>query len=269
MQPHPTEFVDAHLQMQVGTYFTSITLIDSGLRYAYSQRIKDYYWNFGCVTIPNLRIEKNHIPEIRDVAAKYGRDAAILVIGSDDRTRELLDDIQAEPLSSEAWMVFDPSLATLSYSAQSQFEISRSNYPDNGFLKVFRDAYGTQDIEGGIGYSDLPDYYPESLEKGSVNNNVKCWHFTVLSSDGAPAAIASVYIFEKFACLYNVGTIHKNRGKGYGTAVSMAALKHALSIGCSSIFLQTGADGPVERMYCKLGFQRYFIGTLYSIEERS
>lgn len=58
------------------------------------------------------------------------------------------------------------------------------------------------------------------------------------------------------AGLYGIGVVPEARGQGVGKAVTLAACRHALSMGCRYVLL----NGTGERMYRQMGFERLGFG---------
>jgi GNAT superfamily N-acetyltransferase len=71
--------------------------------------------------------------------------------------------------------------------------------------------------------------------------------------DGEPVGVASVFISGHVAGIYNVGTVEEHRGKGIGTAMTLAGALQARSRGCQVAVLQSSKLGlPV---YARMGFR--------------
>jgi len=77
----------------------------------------------------------------------------------------------------------------------------------------------------------------------------------LLFDDGQPVAASSLLLGAGVAGLYNVGTLESHRGRGLGSAVSIAAMKAARDLGMRVGVLQASAMG--EPVYRRIGFETY------------
>ncbi|MCA1218625.1 GNAT family N-acetyltransferase [Streptomyces sp. 8L] len=77
------------------------------------------------------------------------------------------------------------------------------------------------------------------------------WH-VVLRADGRPVAVASVFLRDGVAGLYNVATVPQARGRGFGTEAARTALAGAYERGARTAVL--GAEPGAAGMYRTLGF---------------
>ncbi len=69
---------------------------------------------------------------------------------------------------------------------------------------------------------------------------------------GKPAAVAMMYRVGPTACIGGVGTLPEFRGRGFGTALTAAAISAGAAIGCTSAALRSG---PMSiRLYRRMGF---------------
>ncbi len=72
--------------------------------------------------------------------------------------------------------------------------------------------------------------------------------------DGEPVGLASVFVSGNVAGVYNVGTVEEQRGKGIGTAMTLASVLDGRRRGCRVAVLQSSKVGfPV---YARMGFRQ-------------
>lgn len=254
----PKSLMEAHVAVQMGTYFTDVQSIGHGLQFASSSRISDYFWNyaFGLACAPSELPDR--LASVRAYAEEVNRKPTIYST-PETQPQKLEDFLALEESVAEVWMTLErgrlerPVLPTgLQISP-----VTTSEELDQ-FIHVFRDAYGSGDPSS-PGYSGLPEEYPESIRKAKPAPEVEVTNF-LGKEDDIPVSCSSIFCKAPYAGLYSVGTTHEARRKHYGSIMSLIAVEHALNQGCQIIFLQTEADSPVEELYRKLGFRREFIG---------
>jgi ribosomal protein S18 acetylase RimI-like enzyme len=72
---------------------------------------------------------------------------------------------------------------------------------------------------------------------------------------GETVACAALFVDSSVAGLYSVGTLPDVRGRGIGTAITIAALQEAVAMGYRVATLHASLKG--ESIYRRLGFERY------------
>lgn len=253
--------IEAHVAVQLGTYFDADADLGGGLRFLSSERITDPYWNYGVGLDTDMSRLPDALQRLRQHASKLNRQPAVYV-SPETRPKDLMSIVNGSVFSTEVWMTLTQAMLIPAAKPDrvSCAEVDKGPEFDR-FLDVFRNAYGPAEGQS-VGYSGLPEAYPASLKASQPRTGVRIMHF-LMKSGRDPIAVASVFIRPPFAGLYNVGTVHGARGKGLGRTVSEVAVRAALNGGASTVFLQTEADSAVERLYSRMGFRRSFVGTMF------
>ena len=89
--------------------------------------------------------------------------------------------------------------------------------------------------------------------------------FYIGNLEGKPVSSLMLYLSSGVAGLHAVSTLKKYRNRGFGLAISRMALIDAFKIGYKVGVLQASALG--ERVYRKMGFQKYCDIISYELEE--
>lgn len=256
------EYLDAHAKIQTGTYIDRVEVLENGLKYATSRLINDHYWNYAYNFDCSIEEVPSRINAIKKHADSLKKSAAIYFT-PDSRPIDIKDLLPYKEMEAEIWMEYDVTKKTTNKNSDLNIEKISGSKPNDIFIDIFMDAYGSGSQDD-PGYQGLPPEYIESLKNCTPNENVSVGHF-IGWSNGKPIAISSIYCFQEYAGLYNVGTIHSGRRKGYGQDISISAIEYALNKNCTKIFLQTQSGSEVENMYSQLGFKSIFEGVFYTL----
>ncbi|MHA2006337.1 MAG: GNAT family N-acetyltransferase [Promethearchaeota archaeon] len=89
--------------------------------------------------------------------------------------------------------------------------------------------------------------------------------FYIGNLNGKPVSALMLYLSSGVAGLHAVSTLKEYRSRGYGLAISRMALLDAFKIGYKIGVLQASSLG--ERVYRKMGFQKYCDIITYEFEE--
>ena len=130
------------------------------------------------------------------------------------------------------------------------------------FVDVFHESYDF--LEDGETSSTYGDSLMKTYQSQPKDVNIR--HFIGYYS-GEPVSVSSIYISGANAGLYNVGTPSSKRGCGYGSALSIRAIKFAKSKGVKKILLQTELGDVAEQLYKKLGFKQAFSAAIWAKTE--
>ncbi|MFW2475331.1 MAG: GNAT family N-acetyltransferase [Sediminibacterium sp.] len=254
MKYKPSELLDVHAVIQCGTYFSNILVLDTGMKYAYSDSIEDFYWNYAY----NLKesLSTDVILEVLKQAASSKKRYPALYLTSELDTDEIIRCCRPKEIEEEVWMILDKAPAPKKSVLQVETFVNR--LPSAEFLRVFLDAYGGGQPDS-PGYHGLPPEYVDAITNSSPLNNVQIIHFEG-RFENEVVAIASIFMYKEYCGLYNVGTCHSSRRKGFGREISKQAVDYAFKEGAEMIFLQTKANSEVETMYKQLGFETKFTG---------
>lgn len=235
--------LDSHLRMQAGCYVAGVEPAPGGGCYIRSALPEPGF---------NLAVGTGDLGWVAATARRHGRRPALLAL--DDAA---FPDPDVKPACigrfPTRWMVRDsgaPGSSTTGSALSDSLALTVETNPAPGrdFLTVCGDLYADPATNAVAQAVFVP-----VLEAARAVPGVETRHLT-LSEAGTPVACASLYRAGSRAGLYNVGTRAPYQGRGLGAAVTQAALRCAAEAGAGTVSLQCVGDGPVERLYQRLGF---------------
>ena len=259
------EIVDAiqiHWKLQLGSYFKCICDL-GGVKYNLGERVTDYYWNYaGLIECPP-DAETKLVEDVISFAITNTRVPAIYIDPSSHSTT-LIDAMRQkgfEAEDEEIWMFWDQS-ADIDEKSPNGLNITTVDSLDKMkiFVDVFNESYemleeGETNSVYGLSLMDAYHIKPRGVEIvhliGYVNSD--------------PVSIASVYIADDVAGIYNVGTPPKYRNQGYGRALSLAAINRGKSQKPRRMLLETELNSGPQRLYSKLGFRPAFSAAIWAM----
>lgn len=102
--------------------------------------------------------------------------------------------------------------------------------------------------------------FQEYLRRSTADPHILCQHY-LARWQGVPCSIATLLRAPRAAGLYHVTTLPAYRGRGLGTAVTLAAMEAAQKMGYERVILFASPDG--YPLYQHLGFETVAPGDLY------
>lgn len=226
--------LDAHVAAQTGCYVSGVDILPEGGRYLWSATLAE--------PSLNLAVGGAALAQVRAAAQARGRMPALLVTDGADLLATEPGFAGAYPT---AWMM--RPVAAGDAELADGAAITVSSRPSDDFFRVARTLYDDPAIRAAA------EAYVGVLAGAETPVQVSEAHL-VLTDGGVPVAAASLYQVGALAGLYNVGTRAEHQKRGFGRAVTCAALAHAARNGADAVFLQCAGHGPVERLYAGLGF---------------
>ena len=193
---------------------------------------------------------------LKTIAAS-SQDAITWDIGPSLRSSRLEGDLRANGWSKEGEvrsMVLD--LQALKRPTESPAELTIEQVEDEEAFKqhIHLMAVGFAFPEAVVRHLSAIDYGRTFL--------VPTVRYYVGRVDGQTVAISLLLLSEGLAGIYNVATIPSMRQRGFGTAMTLAALRDARDLGYHIAVLQASEMGA--NIYRKLGFQDHFLFDSYS-----
>ncbi|HVB42938.1 MAG TPA: GNAT family N-acetyltransferase [Streptosporangiaceae bacterium] len=245
-----------HVAANLGIYFDGIDELNGDLAYCWSDSITDYYWNYG-FSFQADDLDGQQVQQITRVASSHGRQPALWQLADSDTPEGW------SSVSDEAWMTLDLSAIQAIAAPSLEVTVELLETPTPAMVATFSDAYASDAGPGEVGYFALPPEYSNRFAVGRSRPPASS-HVVGASVGGESVAVACICLVEDSVGLYSVATAHQWRRHGLGRYISAKSLQFARNMGASTAFLQTESNSAVEHMYSSLGFNRRFVGRLYS-----
>lgn len=159
---------------------------------------------------------------------------------------------------TDAWMFFEKQVS-LTLPPSIEVKVVCNIEEMKLYVSLFNQCYsGTGPNEV---YGAAPAAWGENLFDSYKNTDPKneVLHYMLLIN-GKSVAIAISVSCDDYSGLYSVGTIPSERGKGYGTLITLYAVKALQEKKIKNIFLQTEQGTYNEKLYQKMGFETCWLG---------
>jgi len=254
----------AHYDFQSGVYFTDSKIIDNGL-ILWNTVIDDVFWNYA--TKVNISSDKfdDFIEIVKKFFISINRKPSVYVTPF-TVTRNVEDELLKSGFKAnykDAWMFYEYDNVKLEIPKDFVIKKVESEKELEIFLEVFDKAYGNPDDV----YNDMDNAGYIQCIKESFKRNKDFYFLGYFKNK--PVSISVLSFNEKYAGIYTVGTIPKERGNGFGTILTLKCVDEAMKMGIKVIFLQTEQGSYNEKYYDNIGFKTKFIGTGYVFEGES
>jgi GNAT superfamily N-acetyltransferase len=254
--------IEIHWRLQMDTYFHSVHDLEGAI-YNLGRRVKDYYWNYAGL----IRTKNGQEAALIDKIVKFAKQHAVVPAVYIDPTVnppsfiEFLKKKRFQPEDEEIWMFFDP-LAKVNYKKAKDLKITKVKNAKEMeiFVSIFNDSFELldKDQENSVYGLSLLDAY------SNRNMKVQITHFIGWVGE-TPVSVASTYLHDDVAGIYNVGTPEQFRRQGFGAALSIAAIEESKKNNCRRILLQTELGSGPERLYSNLGFVQAFSAAIWAL----
>ncbi len=260
------EAENKHYEFQMGCYFSNSKKI-SGALLLWSDRIKDFYWNYATkISVDEVR-KKKLLKSIIEFYKTKNRQPEIYITPFTEPKNfaETAKQIGFKSVSKDAWMFYNGKEPRVKLPDNFSIKQVKTKEEMTIFADIFHQAYGGASPDEP--YGALPKEYGESLiDSVSIPQKGKTVMHYLGFMDGVAVGIATLIFSGKFGCIYNVGTIPIWRGKGIGTILTMNAVADSIKYKAETVFLQTEPGSSNERYYSKLGFSTKFIGESFLLD---
>ena len=265
------EAIRRNFTLQRGMYFDQS--VDSGESVLYlSDYIDDCYWNYAANLDASAVGTEHLIGTVESEMTHRDRQPALYVLPTTPQREELLAEAQRRSYEcqfKDAWMYLEGDPGEVQDPPSNlKIEIVRNQQQRKDFLELFRLVNGADPQEDDP-YGGLPEAYFSALGQSLPGREpVNTFHLIGYVEDSPVSQATLVTDGSDYGGIYNVGTRHDHRQKGYGTALSLACVDRALSLPLAGeLFLQTEAGSKVESFYQSMGFVTRFVAECWSVGE--
>ena len=249
-----------HYKFQQGCYFSGSKKIQ-GTLLLWSEKIKDFYWNYATEININEKFSEELIKKIIAFYKTKNRQPSIYFtpFAKPKSLSKILAKFGFKPAFKDAWMFFDKTEPKIAVPQNLKIKPVETAEEMQSFINVFDQAYGGATSEEP--YGTLPKEYGECLFNSFTRKQTdkKIVHYLGFF-DEKPIGIATLVFSGNYGCIYNIGTIPDYREKGIGAALTLNAVADSIKNNAKTIFLQTEQGSFNERNFAELGFSTKFIG---------
>lgn len=251
----------AHARLQMGSYLAGVYDLGGAL-YHYGDPADDLPWNYAALAQVNEGEEDSLIDRVESFSRAHHRTPAFYIDPA-IATPSLTTALERKGFvleEEEIWMTYAAvPQEKLSLGALHIETVETAAQMDE-FMEVFRDAFELPSM-------DDPDEITLRRAFREPPQGVRISHFIGRNNEGQPVAVASTYIADGVAGIYNVGVAMQARRRGYGVEVTRVAMANALNAGVERILLQTELNSAAQGLYERLGFQKSFVGEIWALEK--
>lgn len=259
-----------HFRFQLGMFLSHIEETPWALLLG-SDFVDDYYWNYAAAIKCPPESTDRFMGFVEGYYKAKQRGPAFYTTPwtRPESLTSVLRKRGYQPVFSDAWMISDVKEAAPRRSPDSGVEIRavESDSDRKTFVETFMTAFGY--VDESVPYGGLPDTYRMALEYSlsQERTDIDARHYLAFSG-GSAIGTGTLLCADGFGGLYNLGVIPASRQRGVGKMLAEQRIFEAVNeFKCHTLFFQTEADGVVEKLYAKAGFQRGFVGTGWAPSE--
>ena len=253
------EAENQHYKFQIGCYFSGSKKIQGALL-LWSNKIKDFYWNYATKINIDESILQKLVKNIIDFYKSKNRQPAIYFtpFTTPKNLPALIRKFGFQSKYQDTWMFYEKAEPKVAMPEKFVIKQVETKEEMKVFVDIFNQCYGGATPEEP--YGALPKEYGECLvDSFTQQRGKKIIHYLGLF-DKKPVGIATLIFSGDYGCIYNVGTIPNHRKKGIGSALTLNAVTDSIKNSAKIVFLQTEQGSFNERYFTSLGFSTKFVG---------